>query len=526
MLEIIHPEDRPLFDAYVDADDFGDPLCLRCRHRDGQVMWLEQRGVPVYDDGQPVALDGIVRDVSEIQRLRQGLDQRSRSLEEKDRLLSSLQEVGQATLASLDMEEVLDTLAAQIARTGIFQSLMVALVDHEIREVRVARNYLAYDPEAGMHRDEVVGGGALRISEHVTRRVGDTILYTNRKIIGTTYPLDDDNITPTVARTGKLEVIDGWDDRFDQNSGGPSSREGRVAYFIPVRLQDRTLAVLATGSDRASKAEMLRRIDAMQPLLDQVAVALDHASLYERARTQALSLRETNEQLLSEIARRRSAEQKLRSFSSRTVRYSEEERGRVARELHDGVNQLLCAVGFGLEVAAKDISETDGEALGGLKHARTLLDRSIDEIRRISQDLRPGVLDDLGLVPAVRSLCEQFEQRTETAVALDFGDFPGDLPSELRTSVYRFLQGALYSLHRDAQMSAVELSMRMAGTALEAVLEADCQYSSDSAFVSMRTAVDTLRENVSLVGGAATHNFHKARHCLRGSFPTYPADVS
>ena len=80
------------------------------------------------------------------------------------------------------------------------------------------------------------------------------------------YGLNDNNITPEVARTGQMQVVEEWDDRFYPNITRPESRKGKASYFVPVKQGDRVLAVLATRSPIEQKEEMLRRIDGMRPL--------------------------------------------------------------------------------------------------------------------------------------------------------------------------------------------------------------------------------------------------------------------
>ena len=137
------------------------------------------------------------------------------------------------------------------------------------------------------------------------------------------------------------------------------------------------------------------------------------------------------------------AEDLLRGFSSKTVRYQEEERRRVARELHDGVNQLLCAVGFGLDAASRDLGDRNAAIFHSLEQTRQLLDSSISEIRRISHNLRPGLLDDLGIVPALRSLTEEFENRTGIPICLVLSELDVSLAFEVKTTIYRIAQEAL-----------------------------------------------------------------------------------
>ena len=171
------------------------------------------------------------------------------------RTLRVYEDTGRLLAATLDLDEILDALAREIVDTGVFRSLMVALVDERAGAVRVVRN-LSREPDGS-----IGDGGA--------------------GVIGTTYRLDDDNITPQVARTGELSVLRGWDDRYDHRFSDPEAySRRRVAYFIPVKKGDRVLAVLATGSQADEEAETLQRIEDMSGLLAQVAVALDHAMLY------------------------------------------------------------------------------------------------------------------------------------------------------------------------------------------------------------------------------------------------------
>ncbi len=412
VLRAIHPDDRPLLDDYIQRGDFAQPLTLRYAHADGRLLWLQQRASPVYDDeGHLLLLEGIVRDVSALRQVLGSIDANDLPIAERDRLVSAFQQIGSAALATLELDDVTDTLARQVVRAGIFRSLMIALVDHQESTVRIERNFMSF----ARHEDGVDGdsqpGTELVAFPAVVHMENERPIFSDRRIIGTTYALDDDNITPTVARTGELTVIDGWDDRFDEASGGPEHRAASVAAFIPIIREGRVLAVMATGEEQGKKEELLRRIQVMSPLLDQVAIALDHALLFGRVRDHVAELAELNTRLRLEVSRRLQAEQALRDFSVRTIELQEEERRRVARELHDGVNQLLCAVGVGLDSAARDGAGPD-ESRDRLESARQLLDQTIREVQRISHGLRPGVFVDLGLIPAIRSLCDEFCQRT------------------------------------------------------------------------------------------------------------------
>jgi PAS domain S-box-containing protein len=88
------------------------------------------------------------------------------------------------------------------------------------------------------------------------------------------------DITAVTARTGTMHIIEEWGQRFDSKVNTPEERQGKVAYFIPIKQGKRVLAVLGTGGQIEDKERTLQQIDTMAPLWEQVAIALDHAQLY------------------------------------------------------------------------------------------------------------------------------------------------------------------------------------------------------------------------------------------------------
>ena len=116
--------------------------------------------------------------------------------------------------------------------------------------------------------------------------------------------------------------------------------------------------------------------------------------------------------LLINFRDRSLADAALKRLTQRIVDTQEEERGRVARELHDGISQILVSARYALDLAARRLASGDARAADSLEKGQNSLARAIQEVRRISRDLRPGALDDLGLGPALKSLTEEFGTRT------------------------------------------------------------------------------------------------------------------
>ncbi|MCD9148951.1 cache domain-containing protein [Pseudophaeobacter flagellatus] len=169
------------------------------------------------------------------------------------------------------------------------------------------------------------------------------------------------------------------------------------------------------------------------------------------------------------IRERRLADVKLKELTQRVFDTQEEERGRVARELHDGISQILVGVRYTLDTASRQLKR------GELQRALPPLDKGIEnlataitEVRRISRDLRPGVLDDLGLGPALQALTDDFAQRTGITSNFSTVVFRNRLDAEAKIALYRIAQEALMNIERHAD--ATEMSMDLRGHAKGATL--------------------------------------------------------
>ena len=185
------------------------------------------------------------------------------------------------------------------------------------------------------------------------------------------------------------EVIEGWDERLSLAMGGPEAYRDKVAYFIPVKQEECVLGVLSTASRVAEKAETLRRIEAMQPLVDQVAIALVHARLYAEAQR--------------EMAERRRMEQEL----VRTQRL------RAAGELSAGVshnlNNILTSVLGPAQLLTRKTD--DPEILREAEDIITAARRARDLVHRLHLSVRGEEEDQLQAV-AVADVIREVVQVT------------------------------------------------------------------------------------------------------------------
>lgn len=190
--------------------------------------------------------------------------------------------------------------------------------------------------------------------------------------------------------------------------------------------------------------------------------------LYIGALTLAALLLVFTSGLFINIRERRLADAKLKKLTQRVFDAQEEERGRVARELHDGISQILVGVRYALDTAKRRLSIGDARAGETLDRGIENLSGAIQEVRRISRDLRPGVLDDLGLGPALKTLIEDFGQRTGIQTDFNTVPFRNRLDEDAKTALYRVAQEALTNIERHS--GATQVSMDARGHASGATL--------------------------------------------------------
>ncbi|MEN3110234.1 cache domain-containing protein [Uliginosibacterium paludis] len=162
------------------------------------------------------------------------------------------------------------------------------------------------------------------------------------------------------------------------------------------------------------------------------------------------------------LSTQRSAEARMRALAHQVVLSQETERARVARDLHDGVSQLLVSVKFIFESVQERVSRLVGEGAGEASELTgkgvTRLNDVLREVRKISHDLRPTALDDLGLQAAIAQTLNEFGQRSGQRVELKADPSP-DLPGPVATALFRVVQEALTNIERHAGSTAVTISL-------------------------------------------------------------------
>ena len=233
----------------------------------------------------------------------------------------------------------------------------------------------------------------------------------------------------------------------------PSFRAGhRSMMAVPLISKDRVIGSLHFASAR-SRAFTDQDLELAENIGAQIAGAIANAQLFsDRVRV---------EEALKESGRR------LRQLSSQLLLAEEKERKRVTREIHDGIGQLLATIKFKME-------KSFGQGEEGAKRKDSpegilpLVQECIDEARRIQMNLRPSMLDDLGLLPTIGWLCRVFQAtypgiQVETQIDLR----EEKVPDVLKTVIYRISQEALNNVSKHSKATLVCISLREADNRID-----------------------------------------------------------
>ncbi len=266
----------------------------------------------------------------------------------------------------------------------------------------------------------------------------------------------------------------------------PAGEFGVVCFFDDVTEQRKAesavfrLAVM-TDSNLKLKKEILRRKTVEE-------------SLTESKRLQAGLLENSRQQ-----------QERLRELSHQILRVQEEERKRISRELHDVIAQTL--VGINVHVAA--LARETADAAQGLqeKIARTqlLVEESVDTVHRFAGELRPTVLDDLGLIPALQAFLASFIGKTGIQVAFQAASSVEECSDSVRTMLFRVAQEALANVSRHAKASQVTISLKRTSKVISMDITDDGQGFETGARTrkggANRLGLVGMRERVEMLGG-------------------------
>ena len=218
------------------------------------------------------------------------------------------------------------------------------------------------------------------------------------------------------------------------------------------------------------------------------------------------ALYETREEQTRLLIQSRLQEIQMRDLSHQTIHLQENERKRISRELHDVIAQTLVGINVSVASLYHGAAGNVVEFQQRIEHTRTLVEKSVEVVHRFARELRPTMLDDLGLIPALQTFMKGFMEETGIRVSLKI--FAGIEKSDdtVRTSLYRIAQEALSNVNRHANASHAEVSITDLGDTIRMQITDDGKgFQIDETLGTnkqKRLGLIGMRERAEMIGGA------------------------
>ncbi len=359
---------------------------------------------------------------------------------------------------------VLNTIAAAVSQTLELEQVLTAALQ-ETMMVLNAEGGIVYlfDEDSGSFNPAIHHG----ISPDVLQEMGGFKL--GQGLLGRAaqnrQPSFVADITSNLQKTAPATISAGW----------------RSLVGVPLETVGKTVGVMAILSREEGKLAP-ERLSMLTAIGNQVGVAVENAQLFK-----AVSL----------------GRERLQILSQRLVEVQENERRYIARELHDEIGQALTGLKLVLDMATRSPGEDVGESL---REALTLVDGLMTQVRDLSLDLRPSMLDDLGLLPALLWHCGRYTDQTSVHVDFRHTNLEGRrFGSKVETAAYRIVQEALTNVARHADVDKVTVRLWTEQDTLNAQIEDQgVGFDPARALVEESSGLVGMRERAVLLGGELT----------------------
>ncbi|HEU6448479.1 MAG TPA: ATP-binding protein [Verrucomicrobiae bacterium] len=237
------------------------------------------------------------------------------------------------------------------------------------------------------------------------------------------------------------------------------------------------------------RAEAQRRMD--------VLTAANRKLKKEIVRREAVekSLRKSEQYQSRLLEQSHQMQEQLRHLSREVLRAQEEERKRISRELHDVIAQTLTGINVRLATLKKEANLNSADLEKSIARTQKLIQHSVDIVHQFARELRPTVLDDLGLIPALHTFMKNFREQTGVLVSLSAFAGVEQVNGDKRTVLYRVAQEALTNVARHAQASQVDVKIQKTGGAICMKIKDD-----GKGFEEQRVLHDKKRKRLGLLG--------------------------
>lgn len=296
------------------------------------------------------------------------------------------------------------------------------------------------------------------------------------------WELRDASGVPTIQRLIARAKAGGGLERYTWAKPSSSKEAPKLGYVIPM---DNWGWMIGTGIYLDDVEAALAKIDAQQSEHIRGTMMWIAGLAIVSAVVVAVG------GLVLNISELRVADAKLKVLAQRVVESQESERARLSRDLHDGISQWLVSIKLQIEAGIIRLSgnaEQQQKARGSFEHTAEQLNDVLGEVRRISHNLRPAILDDLGLAAALDHLAHEFTEHSATPVHFSSVGNTDGLPHVANTVLFRIAQEALTNVERHAHAHRIDMALVRKGKTMTLTVRDD-----GSGFDSKRVALHPKR---------------------------------
>jgi two-component system NarL family sensor kinase len=248
------------------------------------------------------------------------------------------------------------------------------------------------------------------------------------------------------AQTGKAILLE--DISLEPEAAHPDliDTEGLKGFAsIPLRAKEHVVGVMNVASHRPRRFTK-KDLHLLGSIGDQLGIAIEQSKLYEQLRK---------------------GRERYRQLARQVLLAQEDERRRIARELHDETSQALTGLALNLQVLIETAGVQDSEFKARLQRAHSLAVQIGSEVSRLIADLRPSLLDTLGLVPAIRQYAETNLNPLGINISFEFGKIEGSpLPGEVEVGLFRWAQVVVGNIVQHSQAKNATISLKQDGDEL------------------------------------------------------------
>jgi len=317
-------------------------------------------------------------------------------------------------------------------------------------------------------------------------------LYTRNLIEASLDPL------VTISADGKIMDVNGATEVTTGVSRDQLIGTDFSDYFTePEKAREGYQRVFQEGFVRDYPLSILHRLGRVTDVLYNATVYRNEAGDVQGVFAAARDVTE----LKRAEAELRTKEAQIRFFASQCLTAQETERRRIAAELHDSIVASLASAKFRVETLVQQM-KPEGGSLGSMNDIASTIGKIINDIRRIMADLRPSVLDDLGVIPAITWFCREFQQTySHLCVEKQIVAEEHEVPDSLKTQIFRIAQEAMNNVAKHSKASLVNLLLQKEGERILLSVQDNGQ-GFDPEKVKKGMGLSNIRERAELSGGA------------------------